>query len=288
MYKNVRVRFGQFILAFLCNSQETIDFLKFYFNKYISNSSPSVSIIINVIPQAKPSFIESDIGYMYSVNKEKFTFGEGLIQGSWDAERKTCHLSISKSLLKPDLIWLFSRFLCRLFYTLLMEEKNEKKKVIIIHSSGILKNKKGYIFFGPPKSGKSTIAYYSSKFEVLHDDMNLVTISGKGASLEGVPFNPRHLDFSNSSGPLSMMCSLHKNDTVKIERGTPEEFAKMALIQVFMRLPLLFEDRKGIFQYLLSCIKKLGKTIPYYRLYFKNDSSFWDIIDKAEEDYARY
>jgi hypothetical protein len=169
-----------------------------------------------------------------------------------------------------------------------MNEENEKKRAIIIHSAGILKNKRGYIFFGPPESGKSTIANFSKRFKVLHDDMNIVTIDKERVFVEGIPFNPRQSEFKNGSGPLSMICSLHKNNSVKLEKGSPGEFTEKVLPEVFLPLTILSEDRKEAFQYLLESVKKLGESIPYYRLYFRKDESFWEIINKMEEDYGKH
>ena len=288
MDKTIHVRFGKYVFAFLFENNEITDFFKLHFNKYISDSAQDVSIIITVLPTAKTPFIKPGARYTHSVNKEKFNFGPGLIRGQWDAQKKICHLLISKSLLKTEEIWLFNRFLCRLFYTLSLEEKTEKKNDIIIHSSGVLKNGKGYMFFGPPESGKSTIAGLSDKYEVLNDDMNLVHIKGNEISFEGIPFNPRQLELSGKSGPLSMIFSLHKNEKVKIEKGTSEEFAKSVIPEVFLPLTLLSEDRKKAFKYLLKSVKKLGEMIPYYRLYFKKDDSFWKKIETVEEDYGRH
>ena len=60
----------------------------------------------------------------------------------------------------------------------------KKLRPIIVHSAGIKRNGRGYIFFGGPGSGKSTIASFSKKFTVLHDDMNLVSLDEKTVMLK--------------------------------------------------------------------------------------------------------
>ncbi len=152
-----------------------------------------------------------------------------------------------------------------------------------MHCAGIERNGKGYIFFGGPGSGKSTIASFSKKFNVLHDDMNLVSINDKDVTVEGVPFNPKLINRTNGSGSLSMICSLHKADFDRIERGISEEFIRKIIPEVFLPMPLLSEDKKHAFQYLINCVRSLGELVPYYRLYFKKDERFWDIIEKEED-----
>ncbi len=288
MYNIAHIRFGQCIIAFLCENQATLDCLRLHFNEDLSNSPADISVVIAVDPTADTSSLVPGTRYAYSVNNNEFNFGPNLIHGSWDPAEETCHLLVSDSLLKTEEIWLFNRFLCRIFYTWFMEKNTKDNKAVIIHSSGILRNGKGYIFFGPPESGKSTVASLSRKFEVLHDDMNLVSMNAKGIFVQGISFNPRHLEFTDSSGTMSMIFSLHKNDKVKIERGTQGEFMKMILPEIALPWPLYSDNRKNAFNYLFGCVKKLGKSIPYYRLYFRKDESFWQVIDEMEEINGRH
>jgi len=76
-----------------------------------------------------------------------------------------------------------------------------------------------------------------------------------------------------------MLCSLHKADYNKIEKGSIGECMQKILPEVFLPLSLLSDDKKHAFNYLLSSVRQLGEMVPYYRLYFKKDESFWDIIE---------
>jgi hypothetical protein len=286
MYKKFHMRFGQYTFAFLCDSQAAINFLNYHYIENTSDLDSSIPVFLSIVPNADLSMIKPGKRYSYSINNDRFNFGPNLIQGSWDGGEKY-HLFISNYLLRVEEVWLINRFLCRLFYTLSRRDKAKQEKTFIVHSSAVLKNRKVYIFFGPPESGKSTIANNSKQFKVLHDDMNIVTISGGSVSVEGVPFNPNHLEFARSRGTLSMICSLHKNNSVKLEKGAPGEFAEKLLPEVILPLSVSSEDRKEAFQYLLSCVKTLVKMIPFYHLYFKKDDSFWQEIDKVEEHYGK-
>ncbi|MHC4455460.1 MAG: hypothetical protein ACYSWS_12350 [Planctomycetota bacterium] len=117
MYKKFYMRFGQYIFKFLCESQEVIDFLRFYFIEYTSDPTSSVQIIVSIVPSTKISMMRTGARYTYSVNKGRFNFGPNLIQGGWDGSEKY-YLFISSFLLRAEEVWLLNRFLCRLFYTL--------------------------------------------------------------------------------------------------------------------------------------------------------------------------
>ena len=288
MDREFKIRFGPFIIVFLCKNKEVIDSLKLHYHEYISDLPPSVSIVMTVIPSVKTTLIKTGTRYNYFIDRQKFNFGPDLIEGRWDKRRRIWHLCICKSLFTIEDIWLFNRFLCSLFYSLFFERRTKKNEALIIHGSGVLKDDKGYIFFGPAGSGKSTVAHLSRDFKVLHDDMNIVTFDRDNIFIEGIPFNPKQLKHTQSSAPLSMICSLHKNDVVKITRGSRKEFTKKVLPEVFLPLPLLSDDRKGAFQYLLSYIKVLGKKVPYYHLSFTKDNRFWHEIEKKEGDDGRY
>jgi|GEM_PF-3405301 len=288
MQMTLQVRFGKFSIAVICTNQDIINFLKIHFENYLTQALPDAKIKVSSIPADRISFLKSINRYKYLIDNERFNFGPNLIQGSWDAQNKICDIRICDFILTKDDVWLFDRFLCRLFYTLSLERDNKKLKNIIIHCAGIERNGKGYIFFGGPGSGKSTLASFSKKFNVLHDDMNLVSINEQDVTVEGVPFNPKLINRTNNSGKLSMICSLHKADVNRIERGSLEEFTQKILPEVFLPMLLLSEDKKYAFQYLINCVRSLGELVPYYRLYFKKDERFWDIIEKEEEKHGKH
>jgi hypothetical protein len=280
----IQIRFGNYNIDLICQEYQSVNFLRLHFENYLTNARPDATIKITIIRADRVAILKSINRYQYLIDGERFNFGPNLIEGCWDARNRTCDIKICDFILTQDEVWLFDRFLCRLFYTLLLEVDNDDLKTVIIHCAGIEKNGKGYIFFGGPGSGKSTIASFSKKFNVLHDDMNLVSINEKDVTVEGVPFNPKLINRTNGSGSLSMIYSLHKADVDRVERGTPEEFIQKILPEVFLPMPLLSEDKRQAFNYLLSSVRQLGNVVPYYRLYFKKDDKFWGIIEREEDN----
>ncbi len=284
----VRVQFGSFIIDLTCEREDVADFIKVHFDETSSAAPSDVSLKVSVLSDENIPNIESGKSYVHSVDKHKFNFGPDLIKGSWNDKKRTCRLALSESILSTEEIWLLNRIMCRIFYTLFFKEKGDDKKAFIVHSSAVIKNGKGYVFFGPAGSGKSTVAHFSERCEVLHDDMNLVVMSQKGSLVQGIPFNPTQLRLSDRRGPLSMFFSLHKSDEAKIEKGSRDEFASAVLPEIFLPQPVLSGGRRQAFQYLLNCVNELAEKVPYYRLFFKRDKSFWDPIEALEDVHGGY
>ena len=289
MKSAVTTRFGSYVLRFICEDQGVLDLLELHFHDYLLDAQPDVSIIITVVTPEKISTVKNVSASRYAfLDKETVNFGPNLVEGRWDFCNKRFNLLISTSLMVQEELWLFDRFLCRVYYTLVVNDTNRNHSPFIVHSSGVIRDGRGYIFFGPPESGKSTIASLSRKFTVIHDDMNIVTLDGKSVMIEGVPFNPKLINRTNEKAPLSMICSLHKSDTVKLERGSADEFTRKALAEIFLPMPLFSNDRNSAFHYLLACVKELSQRVPYYRLYFKKDDKFWECIEKEEDKNGKH
>jgi hypothetical protein len=289
MQSSVTTRFGSYVLRFICEDQGVTDLLELHFHDYLSDARPDVSIIMTVVTQEKISTVKNVSASRYAfLDKETVNFGPNLIEGRWDFKSNVFSFAVSQSLMVQEELWLFDRFLCRVYYTLVLNDTNRNHRPFILHSSGVIRDGRGYIFFGPPESGKSTVASLSRKFAVIHDDMNIVTLDGTSVMIEGVPFNPKLIHRTNEKAPLSMICSLHKSDTIKLERGSADEFTRKALAEIFLPMPLFSNDRNSAFNYLLACVKELSQRAPYYRLYFKKDDKFWECIEKEEDKNGKH
>jgi hypothetical protein len=289
MWKSVTTKFGSYILKFTCEQQSSLDLLYSHFHDFLSDGQPDVSIIMTVVAAERITTVKNKSGSRYTyLDNETINFGPNLIEGWWDFKNNVFSFVVSQSLMVQEELWLFDRFLCSIYYTLVMNDSNRNYKPFIVHSSGVIRDGRGYIFFGPPESGKSTIASLSRNFTVIHDDMNIVTLEGQNVIIKGVPFNPKLINRTNEKAPLSMICSLHKSETVKLERGSAEEFSRKVLSEIFLPMPLFSNDRKSAFQYLLTYVRELSQKVPYYRLYFKKDESFWDLIEKKEDKNGKY
>lgn len=283
------IQFGDQVWGIVCPEKGSRDFLKTHFGAYIVNAKSSdARIVITLLNHREPPSIVPGTYYAYTVTGDRFNFGPDLVRGHYDPEGKSFYLAIAKKLFQPDDIWLFDRILCRLFFTVAESNNGHPRNAVIIHSAGVAKDGKGYLFFGPPESGKSTIARLSARYSVLHDDMNLIIFDEKSIYLQGVPFNPKGITLSGIRVPLAAAFSINKGQFAKIEKLSYSEFTGLVLPEIFLPLSLFSNNKQKSFQEVLNITAAIWNSVPCCRLNFRKDPTFWNSIEQMETEYAKY
>ncbi len=287
MLKSVQTIFGQYTISFYSNEKKVLNYLKRHFEKHLTDTPPDITVLLSLDTHISPDHFKLGTRYKYLVQDECFDFGPGLIQGTWDSTTRICKIKAAAFLFTQDNVFLFDRYLCRLFYTMSINEKNPDQQEIIVHCAGVARNGKGYIFFGPPGSGKSTVASFSENDEVLHDDMNIVSMNNEKILLQGVPFNPKLIERVNKRVPLSMIFSLNQAEATSVQPLSPSAALLKLAPETFLPQTVIDRHNRKSFEYLLDALKKLCTAVPCYNLYFKKDASFWDEIKKMEGNNGR-
>lgn len=283
------IQFGDQVWGIVCADKISFDFLKAHFSAFISNAKAAdARTVITFLNNREPPSILPGSYYTCTITDDRFNFGPDFIRGYYDPEGATFHLAIAKNLFQPDFIWLFDRILCRLFFTVAESSNEHQHNAFVIHSAGVAKDGKGYLFFGPPESGKSTIAQLSAKYTVLHDDMNLIIFDEKSIYLQGVPFNPKGITLSGIRVPLAAVFSINKARTAGIERLSYSEFTGLVLPETFLPLSLFSNNKQKPFQKVLNITADIWKKVPCFRLNFRKDETFWNSIEQMETGYAKY
>jgi len=152
---------------------------------------------------------------------------------------------------------------------------------IFIHSCGIAEGKYGYIFAGPGGSGKSTIGKLSFPRTVLCDDLILLRKNNNGKRrIFGTPFfgDLKCVNKSQSCRALYFIKKSNTNAVIPIRRmDAAAELIKEGVIGSFVSIA-------GI-QDILSCSKlfssivDLLEGVPCFKIKFKKDNSFWELIN---------
>ena len=147
---------------------------------------------------------------------------------------------------------------------------------LLIHGAGIFHQGKGYIFFGRSGSGKTTVSRYSQQDLVLNDDFLVLRPEGVAWWADATPFtNPTQVPPSNQAMPLHGFFKLVQDKTVFLTQMT----AAQAAGELMTGLPFVSGDADRLPR-VMQRSAQIASTVPIYWLHFKNDNSFWAVIDK--------
>jgi hypothetical protein len=146
---------------------------------------------------------------------------------------------------------------------------------IMIHGAGLSRNGKGYVFFGPSGVGKSTVSNLSLDSKILNDDLTVILCSREGKwKIFSTPFANPGQTTVNLSVPLQGIYLLKQSDQVFLEELSPG----IAISEIISNVPVVSSDIYRSDKLFTTC-EAIMKAIPFYRLNFRNDRSFWEVIE---------
>ena len=150
---------------------------------------------------------------------------------------------------------------------------------ILLHASGVIHKGRGFVFFGPSTSGKTTITRFSKGMTILSDDLVIIGCENEVSPVVrvfGVPFRGElpEAERTNSSAPLLGLFSLVKdfeNRLVTINQA--EAVAKLAACTPFVMM------HSESTQKVLKLCHTITQRMPVEALHFRPDPEFWSVID---------
>ena len=145
---------------------------------------------------------------------------------------------------------------------------------LVFHAAGVSREGKGVMFVAESGGGKSTVCDLSEGRQVLHDDGILLrNINGK--------FYLFPLDrYFDEMVALESIIFISKDSDNRLEE-IAFKYALAELLQQNVNMGYLNINRfKGK---IFERIADLLKSVFYNRLYFKKDSSFWNLIERNED-----
>lgn len=147
---------------------------------------------------------------------------------------------------------------------------------LLLHASGIVRNGRGYVFFGHSGAGKTTIAGLSAPHVVLSDDLVIVRLVGDRVFVFGTPFAGALPETArtNLGAPLAgffapIQASFHQTERLPVGAAA----ARLASCA-----PFVMQHPASCAQIMAICAN-LVQIIPSFLLYFRKDSQFWEVID---------
>jgi hypothetical protein len=145
---------------------------------------------------------------------------------------------------------------------------------LMVHGAGIVRDGRGFIFFGHSGSGKTTVARHSAEHLVLNDDLVIVLPRGETWWIYGTPFwNLDQVPPQPGSAPLAGLFRLVQAKSVYLQPMTPA----LALAELLANLPVLPADQNWNAALMARGLELLA-TCPARQLHFLPDGSFWQAV----------
>lgn len=151
---------------------------------------------------------------------------------------------------------------------------------LLLHAAGVIRQGRGYVFFGPSGAGKTTTARLAAAAsEVLSDDLVIIRAHQERYQLYGVPFKGalETVLRPNRVAPLHGLFRLQQNTQHQL-RPLPHP---MAVAELAASAPFIARESALGAQLLERCYH-LARQVPVHQLHFRRDAGFWQVIDDLE------
>lgn len=147
----------------------------------------------------------------------------------------------------------------------------------LLHSSGVVRDGRAYVFFGPSGAGKTTVTRLSPGDTILSDDLNLVIPVDDAYRACGIPFGQAHHRVPATSGafPIASLNRLVQSPRV----GREKIAGARAVAEVASCLPFVMQET-GQAARAMETVARALRTIPVFRLEFRKDDAFWDVVEE--------
>ncbi len=144
----------------------------------------------------------------------------------------------------------------------------------LLHAATVVRASRAYVFTGRSGAGKSTIAALSPRGSVLTDEISLLRHSSGVWQAFGTPFwGEFRAEGSNCCYPVAGVYSLIHSPEDRVESLSVREGLRAVLPNV-----LFFGSEKGPAEDLLRVLADFLDRVPFYRLHFHRDPSFWEAV----------
>jgi hypothetical protein len=144
----------------------------------------------------------------------------------------------------------------------------------LLHAATVVRDGRAHVFTGRSGAGKSTVASLSPAGKVLTDEISLLRCDGSGWRAHGTPFwGEFRAAGLNQHSPVAGIYGLVQACENRVEPLPPKEGLRAILPNV-----LFFSSNKPMTEELLRVMAEAAETIPFYRLHFRRDSTFWGVI----------
>jgi len=149
-----------------------------------------------------------------------------------------------------------------------------QQRGFLLHAATVVNNGRAYVFTGRSGAGKSTVASLSPKGTVLTDEISLLRYVDGGWHAFGTPFwGEFRAEGVNIHAPIAGLYFLSQATEDRVERVSTPEALRAMLPNI-----LFFSQERQMTEKLLGLLSEFVGSIPCYRLWFRKDRGFWNVI----------
>ena len=201
------------------------------------------------------------------------------MDGFFSANDSAGKIQIHPVLLETMAIRVFEQILYQAYVTATGDFYN---CMPLIHSSGVIRNGKGFLFVGASEAGKSTVAGFSSAFQVINDEITIADVSGKYS-------HPAvHAGLTVTTGrkrqavlPLPGSFILNKDKKHAVKSAAGGTAIKLIASQIIPPAGLNHYMQNSDYLRQVDIALELSRKIPLYNLRFAKNAGFWDEIENV-------
>lgn len=149
-----------------------------------------------------------------------------------------------------------------------------RQQGFLLHAATVVINGRAYVFTGKSGAGKSTVASLSPEGSVLTDEISLLKFVEGNWHAFGTPFwGEFRSKGMNVHAPIEGIYFLCQASEDRVERASARESLRAMLPNI-----LFFSRERQMTESLLRLLSEFVSSIPCHRLFFRKDSTFWDVI----------
>lgn len=157
----------------------------------------------------------------------------------------------------------------------------EERGELLLHASGVRRDGDLWIFFGPSGAGKSTIAHVLNGGGQPFASDRVVVRRRENREIwaHSTPFSDRRRVLgAPSPGPIRGLCYISQSPTVSLR-----PLDVISSVRHLLAESLILSRRTSVLGSVLDLVGDLVERNMCYRLEFREDPSFWSLIDAAEK-----
>ena len=269
------LQIGSAVCGFRVRDRRLYEWFVEYFMAPSSERGPDACIDIRLMEPSPVEAVPDSFFQSKRMKGRRFWMEGGLIRGRFGFGSSRITMLLHPVMVESDASRVFEQSLYQVYFSML---GNSALTAPLIHSSGVIRDGKGFLFLGPSEAGKSTVASLSSQYSVINDEITIADFTGAVPMLVSTPFNGLFRTKAVGSAPLAGIFVLEKSPDDRIEPLSQSAAIRPVADQIIPLVPLGKPMTAEAYFTQLDVAAALHSRVPVYKLMFTKSPRFWGTI----------